>query len=87
MAAGEIRILGGQQSPGEELNTAEASEQVLRAAVERDLYLMGRDFVSKRELRNPFHVRHDYHGIDPALDRLFDFIDSTSFRGDLPWVS
>ncbi len=82
----KFEYCGVNNPAGEALAKAVHSEAALVAAVQRDLYLMGPEFVSKRELRSPFHTRHSYRGIDPALDRFFDFLDSTSFRGDIPWL-
>ena len=76
----------GKNNPVDaELQKAEAGEKAKLEAVQRDLFLVGLEWVAQRELRDPFRRRHLYRGVDAGLDTLFDFLDSHAYNGDLPW--
>ncbi len=51
----------------DDLDKAMEGEAAVLKAVEHDPYLMGPEFAAKREARNPFGLRHNYHGISPDL--------------------
>ena len=82
----KFNYIGVNDPAGDELPKALAGEKAKVEAVRSDLFLVGPAWVAQRELRNPFHRRHPYRGIDPDIDALCDFLDRNTFTGGLPWV-
>jgi hypothetical protein len=82
----KFSYIGVNDPLAEALPKALAGEQAKVESVSRDLFLVGPEWVAQREVRDPFHRRHPYRGVDPDLDRLFDFLDRHTFTGKLPWL-
>lgn len=78
--------IGVNDPVAEALPKALAGEQDKIQSVNRDLFLVGPEWVAQREQRNPFHRQHPYRGIDASLDPFLDFLDRNTFTGALPWL-
>ena len=77
--------VGVNNPVGDELPKALDGEKAKVDSVNRDLFLAGPEWLSQRELRDPFHRMHPYRGIHPSLDGLFDYLDRNTFAGKWPW--
>lgn len=83
----EFKYVGVNNPVGEALHKALEGEKRKVESVKRDKFLVGSQWVSQRELRNPFHQQNPYRGIDAKLDSLFDSLNRHTFENKLPWVA
>ncbi len=82
----KFAYVGVNDPVGEELPKALEGEKAKVESVSHDLFLIGPKWVAQREQRNPFHRQHPYREVSSVLARLFDFLDRSTFTGDLPWL-
>jgi hypothetical protein len=78
--------IGVNNPDSEKLQEALTGEKNKVDSVTKDLFLMGPEWISQREQRDPFQRKYPYADVDPVLKTFFDFLDRKSFTSKFPWL-